>query len=341
MTGFTHRCTGSAAVTVRKQGGVALIMVLLAMALVVMLAGGMTKHQSVRIYKAGHYLAQSQGYSIALGAEAFAGQILFRDFEADREDNLFIDSPNEAWARYSAVLPLDNGVVEVQIDDLGGRINLNDLVNPQGQPDEVTRERLTRLIEVLGIGNLSVDAIIDWIDPNDETISAYGAEDGQYLLQNPAYRAANQPFTSVTELRLLEGISEDDYQLLSLHVAALPVSGAGINVNMAPQAVIQALHPELTEAQAESVVAQREDERFETVQDFLALPEFAGLGLKAEGLTLKTHFFEVASRITYDDRVVNLVSTIYRSPAGELSTVRRDTGQKNRITKERFAVSDN
>ena len=40
-----------------RQRGVALIMVLLAMALVVMLASGMTLQQSLRVFKAGHYLA--------------------------------------------------------------------------------------------------------------------------------------------------------------------------------------------------------------------------------------------------------------------------------------------
>ena len=59
-----------------RQRGVALIMVLLAMTLVVMLASGMTQQQSLRVFKAGHYLAQQQGQSIALGAEAFARQIL-------------------------------------------------------------------------------------------------------------------------------------------------------------------------------------------------------------------------------------------------------------------------
>lgn len=323
-----------------RQGGAALIMVLLAMALIVMLAAGMTKHQSIRVYKAGHFLAQSQGYSIALGAEAFAQQTLIQDYEQDKEDSLFVDSPDEAWARYSAILPLDNGVVEVQIDDLGGRINLNDLITTAGEVDQVTRNRLTRLLEVLAITSVNTDAMIDWIDSNDETISAYGAEDGLYLIQDPPYRAANQPFVSVTELRLLDGITEEDYQKLAPFVSASPVSGTGVNVNMAPRQVIQSLHPDVTEAQAESVVKQRQDERFENRQSFLALPEFSGLGLKAEGLTLRTHFFEVVSRITYDDREVNLVSTVYRSPEGELSTVHRDSGQKNRITKEPFGVSD-
>lgn len=323
-----------------SQSGVALIMVLLAMALIVVLATGMTKHQSVRVYKAGHYLAQNQGYSIALGAEAFAKQILFRDFEEDKENNLFVDSPDEFWARYSALLPLDDGIVEIQIDDLGGRINLNDLVDSAGLVNELTRDRLERLFIVLGLTNLNVNVLIDWIDANDQSINAYGAEDGQYLMQDPPYRAANQPFQSVSELRLLEGITEEEYQALAPYVAALPVAGLGINVNMASGPVLQALHAELTAAQIESVLLQRQEQRFENMQNFLALPEFAGLGLKPQGLVLQTRFFEVASRITYDDRSVNLVSTVFRSPTGELSTVSRDAGQKNRITKERFGIAE-
>ena len=46
-----------------RQRGVALIMVQLAMALVVMLASGMTQQQSLRVLKAGHYRAQQQGQS--------------------------------------------------------------------------------------------------------------------------------------------------------------------------------------------------------------------------------------------------------------------------------------
>ncbi len=70
------------------------------------------------------------------------------------------------------------------------------------------------------------------------------------------------------------------------------------------------------------------------------MPEFAGLGLKTAGLTLQTRFFEVVSRITYDNRVVNMVSTVFRNGEGEVRTVHRDTGQKNRITKEPYTISE-
>lgn len=324
-----------------KQQGVALIMVLLAMTLIVMLASGMTQQQNIRVFKAGHYLAQQQGQSIALGAEAFARLILIQDFEKDKEDNLMVDSPDEFWAMNAAILPLeDNGVAEVQIDDLGGRINLNDLVTANGQVDPVTKERIQRLLIALGITGISVDALVDWIDADDETVSAYGAEDGQYLMADPGFRAANQPFVSVSELRLIEGMTEEIYTALRPHVTALPVSGLGINVNTATAEVLMSLHDELTAAQAASVIENREEERFENLQDFLALPEFAGLGLKPIGLGLQTRFFEVVSRITYDNRVVNMVSKVFRNQDGNVQTIHRDTGQKNRITKEPYAISE-
>lgn len=325
----------------RGQRGMALIMVLLSMALVVLMAAGMVKQQSVRVFRAGHFLAQTQGYNVALGTEAFAKQVLFQDLKTDRENNELVDSPDEAWWRYAAVLPLDDGgVAEVQVDDLSGRINLNDLVGPTGAVDQVTRERLMRLLMVLGITDVHVDALVDWVDPDEEPVSAYGAEDGQYLMKDPPYRAANQPFVSVTELRLIEGMTEEAYQLMRPYVAALPVSGTGINVNMASVPVIRSLHQQITDQQANAVVERRKEQRFLTTGDFTALPEFAGLGLRPQGLKVRSEFFEVVSRITWNDRVTNLVSTLYRSSEGELLVVRRDTGQKHRITKEAYGVSE-
>ncbi len=324
-----------------KHKGVALIMVLLAMALVVMLATGMIRQQNLWVFKAGHYLAQQQGYSIALGAEEFADRILIQDFEEDQETGVMVDSLDEFWAMRAAILPLDeNGVAEVQIDDLGGRLNLNELVTVSGEVDPLVRDRVDRLLQALGITEVAVGALIDWIDANSEPSSANGAEDGDYLGAEPSYRAANQPFVSVSELRLIEGMTEEAYGLLRPHVTALPVTGVGINVNTATVPVLVSLHEDMTEAAAEAIVEKRQEERFEDMRDFLELPEFSGMGLNASGLTLQTRFFDVVSRITYDNRVVSMVSRVFRNSEGEVRTVHRDSGQKNRITKEPYTYSE-
>ena len=232
------------------------------------------------------------------------------------------------------MLPLDDGgTAEVQLDGLGGKLNLNDLIDANNEPDPISRERLNRLLQNLQVTSLNADVFIDWVDANNETISAYGAEDGQYLLVQPDYRTANQLFVSVTELRLLEGMTEEAYQAVRPFVTALPVSGLGININTASAEVLRTLHPDLSAVQVNAVIEMRKEQRFESVKDFLALPQFSGLGLKPDGLTLQTRFFEIVSRITYDKRVVHMVTTVYRDPEGKMSTLHRDIGQKNRITK--------
>ncbi|MDO3722099.1 type II secretion system minor pseudopilin GspK [Marinobacter sp. chi1] len=317
-----------------RQKGIALIMVLLAMALVVMLATGMTKQQTIRVFKAGHFLSQQQGTSIALGAEAYARVQLFTDHENDQEDSSLVDTPFEDWAGNSAILPLDDGlgVVQAQIDDLGGRINLNDLVNENGEVDLLTQQRLERLLIALDIDSIEVAKLIDWIDSNDQPVileGGYGAEDGQYLSQEPGYRTGNQPFANVSELLLIEGVEPEDVAALREHVTALPVTGLGINVNFASPEVLQSLHEDLTPGHiADIEEALEESQGFDDLQEFLALNPFAGLGLNRQGLSVRTHFFEVAARITYDNRIVYLHSTIYRNGEGEMQTVSRDFGRK-------------
>lgn len=316
-------------------------MVLLAMALIVMLAAGMVRQQNLWVFKASHHQSQQQGYSIALGTETFAHQILIKDFDNDQEQGALVDSSEELWSARAAILPLESGgVAEVQINGLGGRINLNDLLTPSGEVDTLTRQRVERLLEVLDITQVSVAALIDWIDTNEQTISAAGAEDGTYLMTEPAYRAANQPFVSLSELRLIDGMTEEAYTLLRPHLVVLPVSGLGINVNTATAPVLASLHNGLTMADAEAIIAKRKEDRFEDLGEFLALPEFAGMGLNGQGLTLQTRFFDVVSRVTYDNRVINFASRAYRGAQGEVRTLYRSLGQKNRITKEPYTFSE-
>ena len=70
------------------------------------------------------------------------------------------------------------------------------------------------------------ERLIDWLDDNQEVSGSYGAEDNQYLLLEPPYRAANRPMQDVSELRLLLELSERDYRRLLPHVSALPAATA-------------------------------------------------------------------------------------------------------------------
>ncbi|TVP60265.1 MAG: general secretion pathway protein GspK [Halomonadaceae bacterium] len=320
-----------------QQSGVALMMVLLAFALAGIFTTGMMTRQMLMIQGTGHYLTQSEAQSLAMGAEAFARQILWRDWESDNNDGSFVDDPQEDWAANSVALPVDQGSIEAQINDLQGRLNLNDLVNRQGEVNPLQMERVERLLEVLDVRSVTVEALIDWIDPNDDTSGPGGAEDGDYLMYDPPYRAADRPMAQISELRLLDGIERGDYLRLRPHVTALPLTGQPLNVNMLSVPVIMSLHEDISEAAAESVFASREEEgRFEDVQAFIGRDEFAGMGMDGEGLGVRSFFFEAASRVTVGSNVYHLVSTLYRNPEGEIAVISRDAGQTGVITKERI-----
>ncbi len=87
----------------------------------------------------------------------------------------------------------------------------------------------------------------DWIDEDGNPNSMNGAEDAEYLNLQPPYRAANQPFTVVSELLAIRGMTPQVYERLRPLVAVLPArkgqapAPTKINVNTAPLEVLRAL----------------------------------------------------------------------------------------------------
>ena len=341
-----------------RQHGVALIIVLMAFALGSILASGMLSRQSIMIRGATTYLAQNDARSLALGAEAFARQFLARDLEGggntpqenqegsqgtDQEETSTrreVDHPGEEWARSALALPVDKGVIEAQINDLQGRLNLNALTEVDGSINQLQRNRLQRLLRVLEIRNVRPETFVDWVDADDERTGAAGAEDSDYMLLDPPYRAADQPFVSVSEVRLLDGMSEAAYQRLRPHVTALPNRDGTLNVNFASTAVLRSLHDRISQGQAESIRKKLRESPVESVEEFLALPEFAGLGLESDGLGVSTDFFEIAARVSVSGTVYRLVSKAQRTSNGAIRILSRDAGRSQLITKEQVQASE-
>mgnify|MGYP000173184297 CR=1 FL=1 len=332
--------TASITVIVRpmpdKQQGVALMMVLFVFALVTILASGMISRQSLFIQKASNTLIQSQAYEYAIGAEQVARQMLFVDWEEDKKEKSFTDDLEEVWGAGAAGFPIDYGVIEAQIDDLQGKLNLNSLVNTDSSKDPAVIERFKNLLLVLEIEGLTVEKLIDWIDDNDETEGVDGAEEGDYLVKEKPYRTGNQAFVSTSELMLIDGMTEEIFKKLLPHVSALPVGVKAVNVNTCSKEIIRSLPKGkiLTDAEGQSIIDHRKENIFEEYNDFKALPEFSGLELKGE-FSVNTEFFKVSSKVTLADRVSRLVSILYRdSDNGNLTLMERNQGQKYLITKD-------
>ena len=321
----------------QRQQGVALMIVIFIFALVSILSVGMYNRQSLFIQSTGNVLAQSQAYQYAIASEIYGKRLLKADWDEDKENSEFYDDLEQT--KNSILIPVEEAFLQAQFNDLQGKLNLNDLVLVDGKTaNALMVTRFKKLFSRLSIQTVKVDVLLDWIDIDQDPSNIDGIEDGEYLSQDTPYRNASQPFRSVSELLLLPGISQEDYQNLLPHVSALPQGYVSINVNTASKEVLQSLS-DLNDADADSVAEQRESSPWKTFADFQADPLISGANFDFTNLEVKSEFFEIATLITLADRKARLVSVIYRNNKdGVMQVLSRDQGQKYLITKDKIAL---
>ena len=248
-----------------NEKGIALLVTLLILVLVVALV-----HE---IFRIGAQSAQSGAYGrdsirCILLAEGGTGaaRIVLR---LDARDNQY-DTLDEIWSRAALPITLGDGEVRVTLEDEERKIDLNRLMLPNGNaPDERRLAVFHRLLDTLGIERTVADAVVDWLD-NDENPRVGGAESSYYNgLPNP-YRAKNDLFDTIGELRLVRGVTAEIYEKLLPFVT---VSSSGmVNLNTAPKEVLMSLSSgvDLTDAgaidaeTAEEILRYRKDHPFTT-----------------------------------------------------------------------------
>ncbi|WP_137817944.1 type II secretion system minor pseudopilin GspK [Pseudomonas sp. 2FG] len=308
-----------------RQRGVALITVLLVVAVVTVVCAGLIARQQLAIRSSANLLTARQAWHYALGGEALAKALLLRDLRQG-DPRQSVDHLGEAWARAQAPFKLDEGgELRVRIEDPSGRFNLNSLVR-QGQVNAAAVAQFRRLLLRLEIEQPYAERLQDWLDADQEPNGANGAEDNQYLLAQPAYRAANQLLSDVSELRLLLGMNEADYRRLLPYVSALPADAA-LNVNTASALVLSSLADGLTPSVAQGLLAARGNQGFRSLESFLEQPALAGLGLQGQGLAVGSQYFQVISEVRVVDRRQVLVSSLQRAEDGRVRALARDLGQ--------------
>ena len=320
-----------------RQKGVALMLVIFVFALVSILAVGMYNRQHIFVQTAGNVMAQAQAYQYAIASEIYGKRLLKADWDEDKENGEMFDDIEQI--KNSILLPVEEAFLEAQFNDAQGKLNLNDLVNLSGVVNPVMKERFDRLFKRLAIETIKVDVIIDWLDENQDPQGFEGVEDGEYLSLDPPFRNAGQSIRDISELRLLPNVSNEDFQKILPHVTVLPMGRAPINVNTATEEVLQSLTATLSDAQAKTLAEQKEEKPWKTLAEFESDPLINPSGLKKEYLSVNSEFFEIATRISLSDRVVRLVSLIYRkSSDGVMQIISRDQSQKYLITKEKVAL---
>jgi general secretion pathway protein K len=296
----------------RKQEGAALILALVVVSMVVLLATTLGNDFLVTFKRVENQLYNQQARSYLLSAESFFRFALIEDMANPT------DTESE-WAPKEFIFEDQvSSVIEGRIDDLQGRINLNYIASskePFIRLLQLTTEHLDQPVDSNQAIEIS-NAVIDWLDKDasDAETLPGGAESISYRDMEPPMRAANQAMVSVSELRLVKGISEEIYQAVKSYVT---VYGNGsININTASATVLRTLNksglPPFSEVEVSDIISERE-ESGTGLEDLSGMPANLTTGIVSHSPVFKSQYFKLTSSTEFEDRRYTLYSIVERS----------------------------
>ena len=297
--------------------GVALITAMLITALASMVAANLAWDNALDVRRTTVLLNHEQAVQVALGAESWVIGILHQDLEDSETDHL-----GEIWAFELPGLPIDGGEVTGNIEDLQGRFNVNNLIDDNGNVVPESLERFRRLLIALELDPRIAGVAADWIDSNIEASFPDGAEDAIYTGIIPPYRSANQSLTSASEFAALEGMARESFNVLRPHITALP-GRTNININTATGPVLQSLDENLSAADVERLLAEREIAGFADIQSTfssLVTPDVLNT------LDESTNYFQLKVVVRIDTVRVTLYSLLQRGSQGSVAPILRSLG---------------
>ena len=305
----------------KRIRGVALITALLVTALAGTVAANMAWDNALDWRRTMVMLYRDQAIQVAIGSEGWVQTILRDDLASSQNDHL-----GEVWATDIPALPIDSEAVQGQIwgeiEDLQGRFNINNLVSGNEVNEPAVRQ-FERLLAILDLDPTLADAVVDWLDNEQQERIPGGAEDPLYSGLIPAYRTGDRPLLNVTELAAVVGMDRASFEILQPHIAALP-GYQPINVNTAGIPVLQSLNDNLTEADAEAIMGMREGGGILDVTD--ALGAIVDPELLQGGISDTTSFFQLKAVVQIDTVRVSLFTVMYRDAQGNVTPVLRSLG---------------
>ncbi|MFK7731604.1 MAG: type II secretion system minor pseudopilin GspK [Pseudomonadales bacterium] len=232
----------------RKEHGAALVVALLIAALVAVIGVRMGNEYQLTLRRSSNVIYSDQIMLYLYSAESIAKQLLLADIDQE------IDYRGEPWAEEFPPVPIGQGMLAAQpIQDLQGRFNINSLeVTVDAQSERPNQEMFIRLLLTFPdtVSDASeaqaiTDAVVDWLDSNSDPTGFDGAEDAYYGQLDVPYRTSDDELRSVSELRLVKGITPELYRQLAPHLTVLDVIDNSININTATKNVLQAVSHEI------------------------------------------------------------------------------------------------
>jgi general secretion pathway protein K len=289
---------------IKNERGFALILTILVISLIVALTLQFNRTMRSDLYSAANLKDGVRLTSIARSGFAFSLAVLLKDASENDFDTL-----NEAWADAESLSSgltslFDDGNLHVRVIDHSGRININQLIDQNGEFNPAQENILTRFLNSKQFGldpedvSNIIDAIKDWIDPDDE-VTRFGAENSYYMTMEKPYSCKNGKLDFPEELLFVRGITRElfygtkDNPGIS---AYLTTHGDGkMNINTAHPVVLSHLSDQIDQGMVENMVEYRADEKndLKDVKWYNKVPGMSDIAIDSGLVTTASTNFEI------------------------------------------------
>jgi len=318
----------------KKQKGIALITVLMILAIMVTVAATMTGRLTLSLKRTEGLIFSQKVYWYGQAAQDLGRMILNQDF-ADSD----VVSLDQIWATPDMVFPLENGNLAGQIKDQRSCFNVNAVaLQDQGNTPAVPVTQFQHLLEAIGLNEYSAEMVAqstrDWIDEDDRSDAAQGAEDSFYQGRGVAHLAANGLMVDISELRAVQGVGQKLYEKIAPYLCAIPSSEQKINVNtvsVEQPEILYALFKadnSLSVADFRKLLQERPVSGWNSISDFLADNLFKGVEISAalkKQLSVSSDFFLLNGVVGFEERLL-MVKILFQIEAKKAQAIAYQSG---------------
>lgn len=298
-----------------------MVIAMFTVAMATVIATAILSQSYLQMRRASNLFSSEQALQYAISGERFMSAALQL-----HRDNKETDDKLDLWYTTPLIAPLSDGGIAANLVDQQGCFNVNSVVDAAGQARGKRIEQYRRLLTALSLPLELADVLRDWVDA-DDLPEGNGAEEDSYLSRSPAYRAANGPVESLSELQLMVGYSPEVLEVLLPHVCALPVRQVKLNVNFITAPVLQSLSDKIDSSIAEELVSQAEEIPFVELDAFVSHQLLEGIELETGQIGVTTDFYKAAAKIDVGELQLYFASLFQRGSDGKVRVVSRARGE--------------
>jgi len=280
------------------EKGSALLIVLGLVAVIAGWASSAAYEDLLSLRRAEHQKSSVQAEMACLSAVELIKQGLIQDAQDSTTDDL-----DEQWAQTAPPFPVDDGLVSGSVVDVNRYLNFNDLINAQGSVDMPMLHTMQRLFTQMQLDPNVLDALVDWLDKDQQVFGYAGAEDNSYYDRD--YRVKNASLDRFDELRMVQGFTPKIVVALRQNFIVFPKHGAftRVNINTVQADVLQAMFPNMDTNTLAGIISGRPYTQLTTFQTAAwaqggeAQQMLSRLSVISDGFMVQTHaIFDVSDR---------------------------------------------